>query len=193
MTSAVDEEIIRKRLLLDGEGAGDDRKLTMILKSFLKWCNNPEPDNASYQKILYLLDQAEYQIKKLELVAKANHAQQQKYAQIEQEIESEMEKANKTIADSKLELEEAKKHKSNQMEYDALARIINKNKDRKTTQDQIDAVQCQTDTLLKENEALDKKLSDRRRELHVLLQSIHGIESKLKQEELITEGQAMEE
>ena len=36
MTSAVDEEIIRKRLLLDGEGAGDDRKLTMILKSFLK-------------------------------------------------------------------------------------------------------------------------------------------------------------
>jgi len=193
MTSTVDEEIIRKRLLLDGEGAGDDRKLTMILKSFLKWCNNPEPDNASYQKILYLLDQAEYQIKKLELVAKANHAQQQKYAQIEQEIESEMEKANKTIADSKLELEEAKKHKSNQMEYDALARIINKNKDRKTTQDQIDEVQGQTDALLKENQALDKKLSDRRRELHVLLQSIHGIESKLKQEELITEGQAMEE
>merc|ERR1712176_905665 len=168
MTSTVDEEIIRKRLLLDGEGAGDDRKLTMILKSFLKWCNNPEPDNASYQKILYLLDQAEYQIKKLELVAKANHAQQQKYAQIEQEIESEM-------------------------EYDALARIINKNKDRKTTQDQIDEVQGQTDALLKENQALDKKLSDRRRELHVLLQSIHGIESKLKQEELITEGQAMEE
>merc|ERR1711953_1109004 len=141
------------------------RKLTMILKSFLKWCNNPEPDNASYQKILYLLDQAEYQIKKLELVAKANHAQQQKYAQIEQEIESEMEKANKTIADSKLELEEAKKHKSNQMEYDALARIINKNKDRKTTQGQ-------TDALLKENQALDKKLSDRRRELHVLLQAM---------------------
>ena len=42
-----------------------------------------------------------FQIKKLELVAKANHAQQQKYAQIEQEIELEMEKANKTIADSK--------------------------------------------------------------------------------------------
>ena len=36
MTSTVDEEIIRKRLLLDGEGAGDDRELTMILKSFLK-------------------------------------------------------------------------------------------------------------------------------------------------------------
>ena len=42
-----------------------------------------------------------FKIKKLELVAKANHAQQQKYVQIEQEIESEMEKANKTIANSK--------------------------------------------------------------------------------------------
>lgn len=31
-----DDEIIRTRLLLDGEGAGDDRKLTLILKSFLK-------------------------------------------------------------------------------------------------------------------------------------------------------------
>lgn len=55
MTSTVDEEIIRKRLLLDGEGAGDDRKLTMILKSFLKvnsmykmdgkWTDRPQPSN----------------------------------------------------------------------------------------------------------------------------------------------------
>ena len=43
--------------------------------------------------------------------------------------------------------------------------------------DQIDEVQGQTDALLKENQALDKKLSDRRRELHVLLQAmfIYGI------------------
>jgi len=39
-TAVIDEEIIRKRLLLDGEGAGDDRKLTMILKSFLKVNNH---------------------------------------------------------------------------------------------------------------------------------------------------------
>merc|ERR1711970_711309 len=75
----IDEDIIRKRLLLDGEGAGDDRKLTMILKSYLKWCNNPEADNVAHQKILLMLDQAEYQVKKLELVAKANEQQQAQY------------------------------------------------------------------------------------------------------------------
>merc|ERR1711970_350369 len=186
MTSAVDEEIIRKRLLLDGEGAGDDRKLTMILKSFLKWCNNPDADKASYQKILYMLDQAEYQIKKLELVAKANNAQQEKYKKIEKEIENEMTKANHTIEQATKDLEDAKKHKSNQMEYDALAQIITKNKDRKTTQAQIDLVQSQTDQLRVENESLDGRLSDRRRELHVLL---HGLESQLKSEEAQKGGQ----
>lgn len=39
MFSNVDE-IIRKRLLIDGEGAGDDRRITTLLKTFLKWCNS---------------------------------------------------------------------------------------------------------------------------------------------------------
>jgi len=80
---------------------------------YIQWCNNPDADKASYQKILYMLDQAEYQvyyncsyyhkqfrfiqIKKLELVAKANNAQQEKYKKIEKEIENEMTKANHTI------------------------------------------------------------------------------------------------
>ena len=34
------DEIIRKRLLIDGEGAGDDRRITALLKTFLKWCNS---------------------------------------------------------------------------------------------------------------------------------------------------------
>ena len=36
------DEIIRKRLLIDGEGAGDDRRITALLKTFLKWCNSME-------------------------------------------------------------------------------------------------------------------------------------------------------
>lgn len=36
------DEIIRKRLLIDGEGAGDDRKIQTLLRTFLKWCNNTD-------------------------------------------------------------------------------------------------------------------------------------------------------
>lgn len=35
------DEVIRKRLLIDGDGAGDDRRINLLLKSFTKWCNSP--------------------------------------------------------------------------------------------------------------------------------------------------------
>lgn len=34
------DEVIRKRLLIDGDGAGDDRRINVLLKSFLKWCHS---------------------------------------------------------------------------------------------------------------------------------------------------------
>ena len=40
MSSVFLDEIIRKRLLIDGEGAGDDRRITALLRTFLKWCNS---------------------------------------------------------------------------------------------------------------------------------------------------------
>uniref|UniRef100_A0A8C9MY34 Uncharacterized protein n=1 Tax=Serinus canaria TaxID=9135 RepID=A0A8C9MY34_SERCA len=33
-------EVIRKRLLIDGDGAGDDRRINLLVKSFIKWCNS---------------------------------------------------------------------------------------------------------------------------------------------------------
>lgn len=34
------DEVIRKRLLIDGDGAGDDRRINLLVKSFIKWCNS---------------------------------------------------------------------------------------------------------------------------------------------------------
>lgn len=34
------EEIIKQRLLIDGDGTGEDRRLNMLLKQFLKWANS---------------------------------------------------------------------------------------------------------------------------------------------------------
>uniref|UniRef100_A0A8C6YUD0 Uncharacterized protein n=1 Tax=Nothoprocta perdicaria TaxID=30464 RepID=A0A8C6YUD0_NOTPE len=28
------------RLLIDGDGAGDDRRINLLVKSFIKWCNS---------------------------------------------------------------------------------------------------------------------------------------------------------
>lgn len=38
----VPEDVIRRRLLIDGDGTGDDRRLNVLLKSLIKWCNSSD-------------------------------------------------------------------------------------------------------------------------------------------------------
>lgn len=40
------ESVIKRRLLIDGDGTGDDRRLNALLKSFIKWSNTKDtPEN----------------------------------------------------------------------------------------------------------------------------------------------------
>lgn len=40
------ETVIKRRLLIDGDGTGDDRRLNVLLKSFIKWSNTKDtPEN----------------------------------------------------------------------------------------------------------------------------------------------------
>lgn len=40
------ENVIKRRLLIDGDGTGDDRRLNVLLRSFIKWTNtNDTPEN----------------------------------------------------------------------------------------------------------------------------------------------------
>jgi hypothetical protein len=40
-----DEQIIRRRLQIDGEGVGDDRKINLLLKTFCRWTNSTEDES----------------------------------------------------------------------------------------------------------------------------------------------------
>lgn len=40
------ETVIKRRLLIDGDGTGDDRRLNVLMRSFIKWSNtNDTPEN----------------------------------------------------------------------------------------------------------------------------------------------------
>ncbi|KAH0630276.1 hypothetical protein JD844_013126 [Phrynosoma platyrhinos] len=54
MGAVTDDEVIRKRLLIDGDGAGDDRRINLLVKSFIKWCNSGSQEEgiaAAHEKI----------------------------------------------------------------------------------------------------------------------------------------------
>ena len=40
----ISDEVIRKRLLIEGESGADDRRINTLLKNFMKWCNTTASD-----------------------------------------------------------------------------------------------------------------------------------------------------
>jgi len=54
-----EEEIIKKRLAVEGDGGGDDRRIMSLVKTFVRWCNSEqlgdEESEATYQKMLFTL------------------------------------------------------------------------------------------------------------------------------------------
>lgn len=50
---------MRKRLAVEGDGGGDDRRVMSLLKTFVRWCNSKglsdEESEATYQKMLFTL------------------------------------------------------------------------------------------------------------------------------------------
>ena len=58
MTTSSEEKIIRKRLVVEGDSGQDDRKITGLLKTFLRWCSadlSQEENDATFQKMLFTL------------------------------------------------------------------------------------------------------------------------------------------
>ncbi|KXJ09296.1 THO complex subunit 7-like [Exaiptasia diaphana] len=87
-----DDEIIRKRLLIDGDGVGDDRRITTLLKTMLRWCNdddeNSSDKDSSYQKMLAQLAQCEFAMGKTQTVYEVNERDTANYEKIYKEVGS---------------------------------------------------------------------------------------------------------
>ena len=61
-----EEEVMRKRLAVEGDGGGDDRRVMSLLKTFVRWCNSKglsdEESEATYQKMLFTLGMCDHSL-----------------------------------------------------------------------------------------------------------------------------------
>lgn len=135
------EEVIRRRLLIDGDGTGDDRRINMLLKSFIKWINSSDVDNTLHERMLSQLAQCEFAQKKSRLVSNMSREELKSYEQLSKEIEIQIEKAKEDIEKTKVELQDAKRVRKNRIEYDVLAKVINEQPDRLETHIKLDTLQ----------------------------------------------------
>ncbi|CAK8681133.1 THO complex subunit 7 homolog [Clavelina lepadiformis] len=183
MAAASDDEVIRKRLLIDGDGGGDERRLNALMKLFIKWCNAPDSDSSTHQRMLSFLAQSELAMTKTSFVYEMNKRQMEKYTQLQQEIDKQVELAHVEIEKCKEELEEAKLVRRNRQEYDALAGVVLQQPDRQQTDSEIGDLNKELEELRSTEEQLMMKLDLRKKQFHALLTSIYQLQETLKEEE----------
>ncbi|XP_055638813.1 THO complex subunit 7 homolog [Toxorhynchites rutilus septentrionalis] len=178
-----DEEVIRRRLQIDGDGTGDDRRLNDLLKTFVKWCNSndsSENNQAIHDRLLAQLAQCEFAMKKSDFTAKMMQQELKNYATISDTIETGIETAKVQIIQSKESLVLAKKIRKNRMEYDVLAKIINQQPDRKNTIKELEMLKDELDRLQEKKASLERKLDTKKKDFTVLMRSIVELQNKLE-------------
>uniref|UniRef100_A0AAQ4NXQ3 THO complex 7 n=1 Tax=Gasterosteus aculeatus aculeatus TaxID=481459 RepID=A0AAQ4NXQ3_GASAC len=181
-----DDEVIRKRLLIDGDGAGDDRRINVLLKSFTKWCNSPgTPDEGftQYQRMMGILAQCEFSMGKTLMVYDMNLREMENYEKIYTNIEQNITSAHDKIAECKKEIQRAKRIRKNRQEYDALAKVIQQHPDRHETLKQLEALDKELQQLSHIKENVDAKLELRKKQFHVLLSTIQELQQTLENDE----------
>ncbi|XP_075227576.1 THO complex subunit 7 isoform X2 [Lycorma delicatula] len=156
-----DEDVIKRKLIIDGDGTGDDRRLNVLLKSFIKWCNttNETPNER--------------------LCAAMSAAELENYNNLSKQIECDIESAKEDIAATKIRFQEAKTVRKNRVEYELLAKIINEQPDRKQTHEKLSLLQKELQNLEETRQLLEEKLDLRRKQFHVLVASIRQLQALL--------------
>ncbi|XP_065831617.1 THO complex subunit 7 homolog [Oscarella lobularis] len=183
--AAAEEEIIRRRLLYDGDGSGDDRRLTTFLRTFIKWCNSdasPEEQSSQYQRLLVTLSQCDFAMAKTDMVCEMNEKELERYETIYKKIETGINDAKKKINDCQEELKEARRIRKHRQEYDALAKIIGEHPVRQDSIAQMKTLEADLADLRGQKEAIDQKLEMRRKQFHVLMYSIQEMQKLLEDE-----------
>nr|XP_002119739.1 THO complex subunit 7 homolog [Ciona intestinalis] len=180
---ASDDDVIRKRLLIDGDGGGDERRLNALMKLFIKWCNSPDPDISTHQRMLSFLAVGEFAVAKSSFVYEMNMKQMEKYKQLQEEIDANVSLAKKEIEKCKTELAEARLIRKNRKEYDALAGVVLQHPDRQQTEGQISELKCDLKELEANELRLVEKLDLRKKQFHALLTSINHLQIMLNEEE----------
>lgn len=194
MSVFVEENVVKNRLLFDGDGNGDDRRLNMLLKLTTKWGHatnpngDPEEDIKTHAKLRAQLLQCQWTDEKTKLVQAMNEREANTYEELFERIRSEIEEAENEINETKVELEEARKIRRNRMEYDAMAKQINAYPTRSVTGKKKQEIHTELNRLKDEEEMLEDKLQQRKKQFHVLVNSVHRLQDLLDQEEEATEA-----
>lgn len=181
-----DDEIMKRKLLIDGDGIGDDRKLSTLIKQFIVWCysdNDSELDNQlEMDQLLSAIDNSELAIAKSVQTIKMITLELDNYENIYKHIEKTISDAKEKLHTCKSELALAKQIRRYKLDYNSLANIIEKHPSTQETQRKLNVLENEIQSLQNINNKIEKKLERRRRQFQLLLSASHQLQNILDEE-----------
>lgn len=174
-----EEDVIKRRLIFDGDGTGEDRRLNVMLKMITKWIHTTdetdEESNAMFDKILAQLSLVEHSRRRSDQVRKSTEEQLQKYKTLYADMEKKINTKKEEISQQKQELEKAKIIKQNRIQYDLLAKAIAKEPPRTEMNKKLKVLQKELADLAAEKKQLENQLDNRKKQFKVLSTSANSL------------------
>ncbi|KAI2798820.1 hypothetical protein RDWZM_007228 [Blomia tropicalis] len=181
-----EDEIMKRKLLINGDGKGDDTNISNIIKSFLSWCYNDSESESdsqlSAERILNAIDQSEMaMIKSVQTIKMVTH-ELDNYETIYKNIENSIINAKDKLENCKMELAEAKRIRCNKFDYDTVASLIEKHPSTQDTQTKLSHLEGEIESLQSINSSIETKLEKRRRQFQLLLSASHQLQCVLDED-----------
>jgi len=181
-----EEEIMKMRLLFDGDGQGDERRMNMLLKNIIKFANSEEGETACetlYQRMMGQLASVEWNMAKSRAVKHMNKKEEENYENLEKTIGAGIEDAKREIEETKKELEEAKQIRKNRLEYDQLGKVILEHPDRQSSLSRLQSQKEEMESLRAKEKEIEEKLAQRKKQFHLLISTIHQLQTLISEED----------
>ncbi|KAF8569976.1 hypothetical protein P879_08161 [Paragonimus westermani] len=198
MSAVSDDEIIKRKLLVEGESGNDDRRLTLLLKNYLRWVASDDVGDVgfeTFQALIGSVNQCENAMEQSALVLSMNQEQLNQYSELFKKIsqfvfiinlfalETDMENAKVRMDECKEELRTAKIIRKNRREYDSLAKIIAEHPERDVTLEKCQKLKSQLQRLQELDKEYDRKIALRKKQFHLFLFALNSLQKVIEEDE----------
>ncbi|KAF0987533.1 hypothetical protein HZS_5022 [Henneguya salminicola] len=179
-----DEEVLRKRLVNDNEGNGEEKRINTFIKNYLSFLlrdiSDIEETEASYRKLKISLDQFEYNWKKQVDVNYLLDEDQNDHSQSINKFRQMIESARLEIQCKRNELLEAKSVNRLRQEYNILRQNLKKYQDPQEINESIACLDAQKKELTQKLDQFNQKLESYKNEYQVFMCSIMSLKDRLQ-------------
>ncbi|KAG5865269.1 hypothetical protein JTB14_029674 [Gonioctena quinquepunctata] len=183
-----DEQIIKRKLLFDGDGTGDDRRINLLQKMIVKWIltkyDTEEEIKAMHDKIWWQLSAVEHSRRKSELIKMGCDKQLNSYKAYLKEMGNNIANVKEAIEASKVLLAEVKYAKHHKVGYDLIAKDIKAETSREKTTRTVEELTKQLSQLDELKIKLNNEWSNHRRQFRVIATSAKQLQVILENNSL---------